>query len=73
MPSKDPVTVLSGTKPHTCMPKQDMVHLGSTVGIPTVRDPRDGTKLWTSLQWSNDASPCVFNTRVLEYQIVPGR
>jgi hypothetical protein len=70
---KGPVTVLSGTKPHTCMPKQDMVHLGSTVGIPTVRDPRDGTKLWTSLQWSNDASPCVFNTRVLEYQIVPGR
>jgi hypothetical protein len=66
---KGPATVLAGTKPHTCMPKQDMVHLGSTVGIPTVRDPLDGTKLWTSLQWSNDATPCVFNTRIIEYQI----
>jgi hypothetical protein len=52
-----PTTVLAGTQPHTCMPKQDMMHLGSTVGILTLRDPRDSTKLWTTLQWSNTAAP----------------
>ncbi|HKU14171.1 MAG TPA: hypothetical protein VJQ52_07220 [Steroidobacteraceae bacterium] len=64
-----PTTVLKGTQPHTCMPDQKMVHAGSTVGIPTVRDTKDGMKLWTSLQWSNDATPCVFNTRIVQYQL----
>jgi hypothetical protein len=46
-----------------------MMNMGNTVGILTTRDPADGTKLWTSQQWSNDASPCVFNTRIVEYQV----
>ena len=54
------------------MPDQKTMNLGSTVGIPTVRDTKDGTKLWTSLQWSNDARPCVFNTRIIEYQLTDG-
>jgi hypothetical protein len=68
-PFTGPSVVVKGSQPHTCMPEQKMIHLGSTVGIPTVRDPKDGLKLWTSLQWSNDARPCVFNTRIVEYQL----
>ncbi|HKU17046.1 MAG TPA: hypothetical protein VJQ52_21805, partial [Steroidobacteraceae bacterium] len=64
-----PKTLLEGTQPHTCTPEEKMVHAGSTVGIPTVRDTKDGMKLWTSLQWSNDATPCVFNTRIIQYQL----
>jgi hypothetical protein len=67
-----PTVLLKGTQPHTCRPDQKMIHLGSTVGIPTVRDSKDGLKLWTSLQWSNDARPCVFNTRIIEYQLADG-
>ena len=32
-------------------------------------DPVDGTKLWVSHQWGNNASPCVWTTRIVEYQI----
>ena len=40
----------------------------------TVRDPADGTKLWTTQQWSNDATRCVWKTRIIEYQIAnPGQ
>ena len=35
----------------------------------TALDPQDGSKLWTSEQWSNDATRCVWNTRIVEYQI----
>jgi hypothetical protein len=31
--------------------------------------PQGRPKLWTSLQWSNDAAPCVFNTRIVAYQL----
>ena len=68
-----PITVVAGTQPHTCLPDQTMTMMGSTVGILTTRDPADGTKLWTSQQWSNDASPCVYNTRIVEYQVAPAR
>jgi hypothetical protein len=64
-------TIIAGTQPHTCMANQNMMHIGSTVGILTARDPLDGTKLWTTEQWANNAAPCVFNTRIIEYQIAP--
>ncbi len=32
-----------------------------------------GMKLWTSQQWANDARPCVWNTRIVEYQIAPAK
>jgi hypothetical protein len=66
-----PVTVVAGTQPHTCMPDEKMMQLGNTVGILTTRDPADGMKLWTTQQWSNDAAPCVYNSRIVQYQIVP--
>ena len=70
---KGPATIIAGTQPHTCMANQNMMQIGSTVGIPTVLDPVDGTKLWTTEQWSNDATPCKFNTRIIEYQIAPAQ
>jgi hypothetical protein len=66
-----PVTIVAGTQPHTCRPEETMMQLGSTVGILTTRDPLDGTKLWTTQQWSNDAAPCVYNSRIVQYQITP--
>jgi hypothetical protein len=51
------------------MPNQNMMLIGSTVGILTVRDPLDPMRLWTSQQWGNSAKPCVFTTRIVGYQI----
>jgi hypothetical protein len=66
-----PTTIVAGTQPFSCLTTQTFVNLASTVGILTTRDPVDGMKLWTSQQWSNDARPCVWNTRIVEYQIAP--
>jgi hypothetical protein len=73
-----PVTVAAGTAPYTCMKDRTLddgrsyyVLFGSSVGMLTARDPLDGTKLWTSQQYANDARPCVFSTRVVQYQIAP--
>jgi hypothetical protein len=74
-----PITIAVGTQPYTCMKDHTMdggrtyyVMMGSSVGILTVRDPLDGTKLWTTQQYSDDATPCVYSTRIVEYQIAPG-
>jgi hypothetical protein len=66
---KGPVTIVSGTQPYTCLNERNLAIIGNTVGILTVLDPVDGTKLWTTQQWSNDARRCVWNTRIVEYQI----
>ena len=64
-----PTTVVAGTKPFTCLNTRDMATIGNAVGVLTALDPLDGTKLWTTQQWSNDATRCVWNTRIVEYQI----
>ncbi len=64
-----PTTVVSGTQPFTCLNTRDMATIGNAVGVLTALDPQDGTKLWTTQQWSNDATRCVWNTRIVEYQI----
>jgi hypothetical protein len=65
-----PTTVVSGTQPYTCMKNSINVAMtGNAAGLLTALDPLDGTKLWTTEQWSNDATPCVWNTRIVEYQI----
>ena len=46
-----------------------MATIGNAVGVVTALDPLDGTKLWTTQQWGNDATRCVWNTRIVEYQI----
>jgi len=64
-----PVTVARGTQPYTCLNNRNLALLGNAVGVLTALDPRDGTKLWTTQQWSHDATRCVWNTRIVAYQI----
>jgi len=33
----------------------------------------DGTKLWITEQWGNNAARCVWTTRIVEYQIAPAK
>jgi hypothetical protein len=66
---RGPVTVVSGTQPYTCPPADNVTLIGNAVGVLTALDPLDGTKLWTTQQYSHDATPCVWNTRIVEYQI----
>ena len=69
---KGPTMVVGGTQPYTCQSDKSLVQMGNAVGVLTMRDPHDGTKLWTSQQWSNDSRPCVWNTRIIEYQLDAG-
>ncbi len=64
-----PVAVVTGTKPYTCQKDKEVVPIGNSVGILSMRDPLDGSKLWTTQQWSNDERPCVWNTRIVQYQV----
>ncbi len=65
---RGPVTVVSGTQPYTCMNTKNMATIGNAVGVLTALDPADGTKLWTTQQYSNDAARCVWNTRIVQYR-----
>jgi hypothetical protein len=66
-----PTTVVSGTQPYTCLNNRDFVPMGNAVGVLTALDPVDGTKLWTTGQWSDDAARCMWKTRIVEYQAGP--
>jgi hypothetical protein len=66
---KGPTTIIAGTKPYTCQGDKVVVPIGNSVGILTMRDPLDASRLWTTQQWSNDSRPCVWNTRIIQYQI----
>ena len=70
---RGPVTIVSGTQPYTCLNTRNMAFMGSATGVLTALDPADGTKLWTTQQWANDAARCVWNTRIVEYQVAPAR
>jgi hypothetical protein len=64
-----PATIIAGTKPYTCEPDRSFASISNPSGVDTMLDPLDGTKLWTTEQWGNDAARCVWNTRIVEYQI----
>jgi hypothetical protein len=64
-----PSTVIAGTKPYTCETDKDFASLANPVGVLTVLDPGDRTTLWTSHHWANSAERCVWNTRIIGYQI----
>ena len=66
-----PTVIVAGTQPYTCLKTKNMETVGNAAGVLTALDPLDGTKLWTTGHWSNDATPCVWNTRIVEYQIAP--
>jgi len=63
-----PITVVAGTQPYTCSNTMNLALIASAVGMLTSRDPLDGSKLWTTHQYSGDVTPCVWNSRIVEYQ-----
>lgn len=66
-----PITVAEGTQPYTCLNQRNLALIGNAVGVPTALDPSDGTKLWVSQMYSHDGQRCVWNTRIIEYQVAP--
>jgi hypothetical protein len=66
---KGPITIVSGTQPFTCLNTKNMATVGNAVGVLTALDPLDGSSLWTTEQWSNDAARCAWNTRIVQYRI----
>ncbi len=68
---RGPMTIAAGTQPYTCETTRNFASMGNAAGVLTALDPADGTKLWTAGQWGHDAARCVWNTRIVEYQIGP--
>lgn len=66
---RGPMTVAAGTQPYTCPPTDGVTLTGNAAGLLTALDPNDGTKLWVTEQWANHAEECVWDTRIIEYQI----
>jgi hypothetical protein len=66
-----PETVVAGGHPYTCPNDRKVAPMGNSVGILTALDPVDRATLWTTQQWANDAAPCVWNTRIISYKVVP--
>ena len=64
-----PTTVIAGAQPYTCENDKEFASIGNPVGVLTALDPADGVTLWLSHHWSNDATRCVWNTRIVGYQI----
>jgi hypothetical protein len=64
-----PTTVIAGTQPYTCEENRNFASIANPVGVQTALDPADGKTLWVSQHWANDAAPCVWNTRIVGYQI----
>jgi len=63
-----PTMIFAGSQPYTCI-ATPQVSFANAVGIETVRDPADPTKLWTMNQYAGSASACVWKTRIVEYQL----
>jgi hypothetical protein len=63
-----PTTVVAGTQPYTCEKDKNFASLANPVGVMTALDP-DGKTLWLAHHWANDATACVWNTRIVGYQI----
>ena len=69
---KGPTTLLAGTQPYTCEEGRDYASIANPAGVLTALDPDEGKTLWVSHQWANEAAPCVWNTRIIGYQIASG-
>jgi hypothetical protein len=68
-----PTTLIAGTQPYTCETDRKFASISNPAGVDTMLDPSDGTKLWITEQWGNNAARCVWNTRVVEYQVAPAQ
>ena len=67
-----PTTIVKGTQPFTCINDKGFANVANPAGVLTALDPVDGATLWTAHHYSNDATACVWNTRIVGYQIAPG-
>lgn len=66
---KGPTTVVTGKYPYTCESGKEYANVENPAGVTTALDPADGTKLWASHQWANNAARCVWNTRIFQFQV----
>jgi hypothetical protein len=64
-----PITVVAGTHAYTCEADRPYASVENPAGVTTALDPSDGTKLWVSHQWASSATRCVWNTRIVEFQV----
>jgi hypothetical protein len=53
------------------LPEREECPMGNPVGILTALDPVDRKTLWAAQQWANDATPCLWNTRIVGYKVAP--
>ena len=68
-----PATIVAGGHPYTCPNDRNVTPMGNSVGILTALDPIDRQTMWTTQQWANDATPCVWNTRIVGYKVAPSK
>jgi hypothetical protein len=68
-----PTMIAMGTQPYTCLNRKGLVPMGNSVGTLTGLDPVDRETMWSTQQWSNDAAPCVWNTRIVSYKVAPAQ
>ena len=66
-----PTVIVKGTQPFTCVNTRGWESVGNPAGVLTGLDPSDGATLWTAHHYANDATACVWNTRIVGYQIAP--
>jgi hypothetical protein len=66
-----PTTIVKGTQPLTCINDRGWESVANPVGVLTALDPADAATLWTAYHYANDAWACVWNTRIVGYQIAP--
>jgi hypothetical protein len=64
-----PTIVVAGTQPYACEPDKTFANVENPAGVVTALDPADGTKLWVSHQYAGSAERCVWNTRIVQYQV----
>jgi hypothetical protein len=65
-----PTTIIAGTQPYTCEDGKNFASIANPAGVATALDPADARTLWTSHQWANNAARCVWNTRIIGYQVI---
>jgi hypothetical protein len=66
-----PTVIVKGTQPYTCVSTRGLESVGNPAGVLTGLDPADGATLWTAHHYANGATACVWNTRIIGYQIAP--
>jgi hypothetical protein len=67
-----PFLAESGTEAYTCNKGRDPATVGWGTYSATVQDGSDPMKLWTLQEYAGSATPCVWKTRVVGFQMESG-